>query len=57
MHFGYCMTYNSASEAIEYGACPYITRYNRTYSGDRVQYIWFPENVSLLNEFMCGPLN
>ena len=57
MHFGYCMTYNSASEALEYGACPYITRYNRTYSGDHVVYIWFPENISLLNEFMCGPLN
>ena len=57
MHFGYCMTYNSASEALEYGACPYISRYNRTYSGDHIHYIWFPENVSLLNEFMCGPLN
>ena len=57
MEFGYCMTYNSRIEALEYGACPYITRYNRTYYLDPAVYIWLPENISSLNEFMCGPLN
>jgi len=57
MQFGYCMTYSSTIGALEYGACPYIMRYNRTYSGDSAVYIWFPETVSLLNEFMCGSLN
>ena len=60
MQFGYCMTYNSTIEVLEYGACPYITRYKRTYSDFKNYYgvyAWLPENVSLLNEFMCGPLN
>ena len=57
MKFGYCMTYNSTIEAVEYGACPYITHYNRTYYWDPAVYIWLPENTSSLNEFMCGPLN
>ena len=57
MKFGYCMTYNSTIEAVEYGACPYLTHYNRTYYWDPAVYIWLPENMSSLNEFMCGPLN
>ena len=58
MYFGYCVTYNNAIEAEEYGPCPYITRYDRTYhTGQRVFYVWLPENMSMLNEFMCGPLN
>ena len=35
---------------------PYIAHYN-TISDDRYLYIQLPDNVSLLNEFMCGPLN
>ena len=56
MHFGICMTYNSAVEMTEFGRCPYIAHYNTTYDG-RDLYIQLPDNVSLLNEFMCGPLN
>ena len=56
LQFGYCMTYNSATERTEYGPCPYIRHFNKTAVVHKF-YIQLPENVSLLNEFMCGPLN
>ena len=56
LHFGNCMTYTSSTEATEYGPCPYIAHYNTT-TVDRELDIQLPNNVSLLNEFMCGPLN
>ena len=57
LQFGYCMTYNATTDTTEYGPCPYITRYNNTTVVDYAFYIQLPGNVSLLNEFMCGPLN
>ena len=54
---GNCMTYNSTSKTIEYGICPYIAHYNNITIVDEVFGIQLPSNVSLLNEFMCGPLN
>jgi len=56
LHLGFCMTYNNLTDITECGSCPYIGRYN-TVSVDYVAYIQIPSNVSLLNEFMCGPLN
>ena len=56
LHLGSCMTYNSETGATEAGPCPYIARYNIT-SVDHAFYIQLPTNVSLLNEFICGPLN
>ena len=50
------MTYDSATERTEYGACPYISHYKTT-SADHMFYMELPDNVSILNEFMCGPLN
>ena len=57
LELGFCMTYNSENESTEYGPCPYIADYNTTISFGYVFYIQLPNNVSLLNEFMCGPLN
>ena len=54
---GFCMTYNSSTKITEYGPCPYIAHYNNITTVDHVFYIQLPSNVSLLNEFMCGPLN
>ena len=53
LNFGYCMTYNSSAGLNEFGKCPYIAHYitDDDYS------ILLPDNVSKLNEFMCGPLN
>ena len=56
LQFGYCMTYDSATEGTEQGPCPYIRHFNKTAVAHKL-YIQLPENVSLLNEFMCGPLN
>ena len=56
LKFGSCLTYDSTTERTDYGACPYITHYNNTSAG-HMFYIELPVNVSLLNEFMCGPLN
>ena len=56
LQFGYCMTYNSATERTEQGPCPYIRLFNNTAVAHKF-YIQLPENVSSLNEFMCGPLN
>ena len=53
--FGVCMTYNNTTGVIEFGACLYIGHYNTTHV--RFYYIKLPNNTSLLNEFMCGPLN
>ena len=49
------MTYNNSTGTTEYG-CPVIGHYNTTYVAG-IFYIQLPINVSLLNEFMCGPLN
>ena len=57
LQFGFCMTYNSTTGAIEFGACPYIAHYNTTTHVDDLFYTRLPSNVSSLNEFMCGPLN
>ena len=57
LHLGYCMTYNSENGATEYGPCPYITNYKSITLVDGIFFIQLPSNVSLLNEFMCGPLN
>ena len=57
LHPGFCMTYNSANETTEYGPCPYIGQYNSTATFNDVWYLQLPSNASLLNEFMCGPLN
>ena len=53
LYFGYCMTYNSVNGLSELGKCPYIAKYTIS---DYV-YLQLPDNVSNLNEFMCGPLN
>ena len=57
LHFGFCMTYNSTAGATEYGDCPYIAHYSNTTNVKNVFYNQLPSNVSLVNEFMCGPLN
>ena len=57
LHIGYCMTYNNTTGVTEFGACSYIAQYTDTIFVDHAFYIQLPSNVSLLNEFMCGPLN
>ena len=60
LQFGFCVTYNSSTEIVELGPCPYVSHYN-TYTStgivDNNVFNILPDNASLLNEFMCGPLN
>ena len=60
LRFGDCITYNSTTKSTEYhyGPCPYIAHYTTT-TTEFIDtfYIQLPSNVSLLNEYMCGPLN
>ena len=49
------MTYGNTTGVTEYGPCPYIAHYSNTV--EYSFYIQLPSNVSLLNEYMCGPLN
>ena len=56
LKLGFCMTYNSTTKTAEYVPCPYIAHYKITHD-DSILYIQLPQNASLLNEFMCGPLN
>ena len=62
MQFGYCMTYNSSNGLSEFGKYPYIAHYITAdiYIAHYITadiFIQLPDNVSKLNEFMCGPLN
>ena len=50
------MTYNNTSGVTEFRVCLCIGHYNTTHVVC-VCYIQLPNNVSLLNEFMCGSLN
>ena len=51
------MTFNSSTAIVEIGHCPYVTSYTSTAIIDDRNFYILPDNVSLLNEFMCGPLN
>ena len=49
----FCMGYNEATNMTVVGACPY----NSHKTDYRELYVKLPQNVSHLNEFMCGGLN
>ena len=50
---GFCMTYNGSTDVTVVGACPY-----NSHKIDYQQlYVKLPQNISHLNEFMCGGLN
>ena len=50
---GFCMTYNESTDVTVAGRCPY-----NSHKTDYQQlYVKLPQNVSHLNEFMCGGLN
>ena len=56
LEIGFCMTYNSSTESTSYGPCPYIMHLD-IIPRDWLLFYQLPDNVSLLNEFMCGSLN
>ena len=61
LRVGYCMTYDNNTGIVAFSPCPYSqtnalsSRWERFL--DNVWYIQIPDNVSELNNYMCGPLN
>lgn len=52
---GYCATYDEATDIVHMSFCPYN---GFSYSQqDTNWYLELPENISILNDYMCGPLN
>ena len=50
---GICMTYNDETEETEVGKCPYAI-FDERYAGLLEDgYIYVPDNISELNQFMC----
>ena len=59
LRVGYCATYDEALELISLSPCPYFQSDGFTVQKTRnnIWYIELPDNVSKLNDYMCGPLN
>ena len=53
--YNFCMTYDNYDSTISIGFCPYfdLSNYNIAKPG----YISLPDNISKLNDYMCGPMN
>ena len=53
VRLGFCMTYSNSTDVQVVGGCPY-----NSYKADFQElYVKLPQNISLLNEFMCGRLD
>ena len=53
--YNYCMTYDEESGTSTLSYCPYFTLQGHNISGPGL--IDLPNNISELNEYMCGPMN
>ena len=55
LYAGYCATFDIDTEILSLGQCPYhgfsLSRH------DKYWYTQLPDNISELNDYMCGPLN
>ena len=60
LRLGFCATYEEHTRMVSLSACPYF-QLNGKYSMHKEEcntwYIQLPNNVSKLNDYMCGPLN
>ena len=58
LRIGYCMTHDAQGKRIYVGHC-YFKDSVEDYQvvSNNKNYIWLPNNISLLNDCMCGPLN
>ena len=55
LRYNYCMTYDEESGTSTVSFCPYFTLQGHNIS--RTGLINLPDNISELNEYMCGPMN
>ena len=53
--YNYCMTYDEESGTSTVSFCPYFTLQGHNISGPGL--INLPDDISELNEYMCGPMN
>ena len=53
---GYCVTYDEKITLLSIYDCPYfqLEKYNTTINNVQIE---LPQNLSQLNDYMCGPLN
>ena len=58
LRIGYCTTYTE-NEGLFVARCPYfkVKRYAHIQSRKDPQYVILPQNLSQLNDYMCGPMN
>ena len=54
LSYNYCMTYDEESGTSTVSYCPYFTLQGHNISGPGL--INLPDNISELNEYMCGPM-
>ena len=60
LRVGYCSTYNEKTGIVSFSSCPYFQSDHFHVYVIRESNIWtiqLPENISTLNQYMCGPLN
>ena len=55
MDLGQCMTHQEGEDAFYVAICPYFQMYGHKIS--EPDFVSLPDNVSELNEYMCGPMN
>ena len=55
LHFEYCATETNGN--IYPTKCPYFQFNGHIVSKQEIEYIRLPDNISELNDYMCGPMN
>ena len=53
----YCMTYDDESDTLSISYCPYFNLQGHNISEVMPGMIDLPDNISELNDYMCGPMN
>ena len=56
LSIGHCLTYEEGQGAFEF-KCPYFQLEGHQVSHHEPDFIELPDNISELNDFMCGPMN
>ena len=57
LQYGQCMTHDRSTGTTVVAKCPYFQPTGYNVSEVLVGYITLPQNVSELNDYMCGPMN
>lgn len=59
LRVGYCTTYDEASGIVSFSPCPYFQPTGYVVHGTKksIWYIKLPNNISVLNNYMCGPMH